>query len=90
VQIIEFTADSLRFVDAVPAQAPANGFVWVLLDRDEFEATLPQLQTAAQHIGGSTLLDLHCQDLASAVHPSHYDYTSVYDHHHLSASGHAN
>ncbi len=79
MQIIEFTADSLRFVDAVPAQAPANGFVWVLLDRDEFEATLPQLQTAAQHIGGSTLLDLHCQDLASAVHPSHYDYTSVYD-----------
>ena len=79
VQIIEFTFDSLRFVDAVPSQAPANGFVWVLLDRDEFEATLPQLQTAAQRIGGSTLLDLHCQDLASAVHPSHYDYTSVYD-----------
>jgi magnesium transporter len=79
VQIIEFTANSLRFVDAVPAQAPANGFVWVLLDRDELEATLPQLQSAAQRIGGSTLLDLHCQDLASAVHPSHYDYTSVYD-----------
>ena len=79
MQIIEFTADSLRFVDAVPNQAPVNGFVWVLLDRDEFEATLPQLQNAAQRIGGSTLLDLHCQDLASAVHPSHYDYTSVYD-----------
>ena len=79
MQIIEFTADSLRFVDAVPSQAPPNGFVWVLLDRDEFEATLPQLQTAAQRMGGSTLLDLHCQDLASAVHPSHYDYTSVYD-----------
>ncbi len=79
MQIIEFTFDTLRFVDAVPAQAPANGFVWVLLDRDELEATLPQLQTAAQGIGGSTLLDLHCQDLGSAVHPSHYDYTSVYD-----------
>ncbi len=79
MQIIEFTFDSLRFVDAVPAQAPANGFVWVLLDRDEFEATLAQLQTAAQGIGGSTLLDLHCQDLGNALHPSHYDYTSVYD-----------
>jgi magnesium transporter len=79
VQIIEFTADSLRFVDTVPAQAPANGFVWVLLDREEFEASLGQLQTAAQGIGGSALLDLHCQDLNSAVHPSHYDYTSVYD-----------
>ena len=79
MQIIEFTFDSLRFVDAVPAHAPANGFVWVLLERDELEATLPQLQTAAQGIGGSPLLYLHCQDLGSAVHPSHYDYTSVYD-----------
>ncbi len=79
MQIIEFTFDSLRFVDAVPTQAPANGFVWVLLDRDEFETTLAQLQTAAQGIGGSTLLDLHCKDLGSAAHPSHYDYTSVYD-----------
>lgn len=79
MQIIEFTADSLRFLDALPTQAPADGFVWVFLDRDEFEAKRPQLQEACQKIGGSALLDLHCQDLASAVHPSHYDYTSVYD-----------
>ena len=79
MQIIEFTADSLRFVDALPAQAPADGFVWVFLDRDEFEAQRLSLQEACQKIGGSALLDLHCQDLASAVHPSHYDYTSVYD-----------
>ena len=79
MQTIEFTADSLRFVDAPPAQPPAEGFVWVFLDRDDFEKYHPQLQQAAQHLGGSPLLDLHCQDLASAVHPSHYDYTSVYD-----------
>ena len=79
MQIIEFTADSLRFVDSVPTQPPADGFVWLLLDRDEFETTRPQLQQAAQRMGGSALLDLHCQDLASAVHPSNYDYTSVYD-----------
>ena len=79
MQIIEFTDDSLRFVDAVPEQLPAEGFVWMLLDREEFEAARPSLQAAAQRIGGSALLDLHCQDLASAVHPSHYDYTSVYD-----------
>lgn len=79
MQIIEFTSDSLRFVDAVPDQPPADGFVWILLDREEFEGARPQLQEAALRLGGSALLDLHCQDLASAVHPSHYDSTSIYD-----------
>jgi magnesium transporter len=79
MQIVEFTADSLRFADSVPAQAPADGFVWIFLDREEFESSLPQLQQAAQQLGGSALLDLHCQDLGNAAHPSHYDYTSVYD-----------
>ena len=79
MQIIEFTDDSLRFVDHVPNQPPADGFVWILLEREEFEGARPALQKAAQDLGGSALLDLHCQDLASAVHPSHYDSTSIYD-----------
>ncbi|MBX3654124.1 MAG: magnesium transporter CorA family protein [Ramlibacter sp.] len=79
MQIIEFTADSLRFVDSIPARAPGDGFVWIFLDRDEFEGQRAQLQQAAHQLGGSTLLDLHCQDLGSPAHPSHYDYTSVYD-----------
>ena len=79
MQIIEFTGDSLRFADTLPAQSPADGFVWVYLDREEFETHRPHLQQAAQSLGGSAILDLHCKDLASAVHPSHYDYTSIYD-----------
>ena len=79
MQIIEFTGDSLRFADTLPAQSPADGFVWVYLDREEFETHRPHLQQAAQSLGGSAMLDLHCKDLASAVHPSHYDYTSIYD-----------
>ena len=79
MQIVEFTADSLRFSDGLPAQAPSDGFVWVFVDREEFESRLPLLQQAAQQLGGSALLDLHCQDLGSAVHPSHYDFTSIYD-----------
>ena len=79
MQIIEFTGDSLRFADALPAQAPAEGFVWVFLDREEFDTHRAGLQQAAQSLGGSAMLDLHCKDLASAVHPSHYDYTSIYD-----------
>ena len=79
MQIIEFTGDSLRFADTLPAQAPAEGFVWVFLDREEFDTHRARLQQAAQSLGGSAMLDLHCKDLASAVHPSHYDYTSIYD-----------
>ena len=79
MQIIEFTADSLRFLDTVPLQPPADGFVWLFLEQHEFEAAHPQLQLAASQLGGSAMLDLHCQDLASPVHPSHYDSTSVYD-----------
>lgn len=79
VQIVEFTADSLRFSDTLPAQAPADGFVWLFLDREEFETHQALLQQAALQLGGSALLDLHNQDLRNPVHPSHYDYTSIYD-----------
>jgi len=79
VHIVEFTAGSLRFADAVPAAAPADGFVWIYLDRADFAQRLPELQDAAQRLGGSPLLDVHAQDLANAAHPSGYDATSVYD-----------
>ncbi|MDO8388822.1 MAG: magnesium transporter CorA family protein [Polaromonas sp.] len=79
MQIVEFTADSLRFSDGLPPAAPSDGFVWVFVDREEFETRLPLLQQAAQQLGGSALLDLHCQDLANPAHPSHYDFTSIYD-----------
>ncbi len=77
--IVEFTAGSLRFVDAVPEQAPADGFVWIYLDRADYVANALALQTAAQRLGGSALLDVHVRDLASDAHPSSYDSTSVYD-----------
>ena len=79
MQIIEFTAESLRFVDAAPAKPPIDGFVWLFMEQHEFEAAQGQIQQAAINLGGSALLDLHCQDLANPVHPSHYDSTSVYD-----------
>lgn len=79
MHIVEFTRGTLRFVDEVPAQAPAEGFVWIYLDREELAAELPRLQDAAARLGGSPLLDLHVKDLANRAHPSHYDYTSVYD-----------
>ena len=79
MNILEFTNGSLRYLDALPDVAPADGFVWVYLDRTDFSRHLPELQSAAQRLGGSPLLELHAQDLGSDVHPSHYDSTSVYD-----------
>ncbi|MBP7565097.1 MAG: magnesium transporter CorA family protein [Burkholderiaceae bacterium] len=79
MQIIEFSPGTLRFVEHLPEQMPAGGFVWIYLDRSAFERELPRLQRAAMRLGGSQLLDLHCADLVNAAHPSHYDYTSIYD-----------
>ncbi len=79
MQIVEFSPGTLRFIDTLPEAAPTGGFIWVFLEREALQQQLPALQQAAQRLGGSTLLDLHCADLANAAHPSHYDYTSVYD-----------
>jgi magnesium transporter len=79
MQILEFTVDSLRFLDAVPDKAPADGFVWIYLDRDDFMKHMDAVQAAAQNLGGSNLHDVHVKVLQNAAHPSHYDYTSIYD-----------
>ncbi len=79
MQIVEFTDASLRFVDTAPDLPPPDGFVWIFLEQDELEAAQGEIQQAALKLGGSALLDLHFQDLASPVHPSHYDSTSIYD-----------
>jgi magnesium transporter len=79
MHIVEFVHGTLRFLEQPPAHAPAAGFVWIYLERESLESELAMLQHAAQHLGGSPLLDLHVRDLANVSHPSQYDYTSVYD-----------
>ena len=79
MNIVEFTAGSLRFLDAVPSQAPGDGFVWIHLERADFAARLPELQAVAQRLGGASLLDVHAKDLANEAHPSGFDGTSIYD-----------
>ncbi|MGA0573044.1 magnesium transporter CorA family protein [Variovorax sp. VNK109] len=79
MQIVEFRPGTLRFSEQIPDVVPEGGFVWIYLERDALDKELPELQLAAQRLGGSHLLDLHNADLANATHPSHYDYTSIYD-----------
>ncbi len=33
MQIVEFTGESLRFVENVPSAAPTEGFVWLFVER---------------------------------------------------------
>ncbi len=79
MNIVEFSGDTLRFLDAVPDAVAPGALLWIYLDRPHFAKHKADVQCACQRLGGSALLDLHCEDLDSAQHPSHYDYTSVYD-----------
>ncbi|HWI83753.1 magnesium transporter CorA family protein [Ramlibacter sp.] len=79
MQIVEFAHGTFRFLEQPPSRAPSAGFVWINLERENLAAELAALQHAAQHLGGSPLLDLHVKDLGNRSHPSHYDYTSIYD-----------
>jgi len=79
VSLVEFKPGTLRFLDHVPAHPPEEGFVWMFLDRKALNSQWSVIQNAALCLGGSCLLDLHCKDLCNENHPSHYDFTSVYD-----------
>ncbi len=79
MQVIEFTQGTLRFLQEPPAQPPAEGFVWLVMEREALEQEMGPLQSAAQALGASPLLDLHVRDLRNPTHPPNYDYTSVYD-----------
>jgi Mg2+ and Co2+ transporter CorA len=79
LQIVEFANETLRLLDAAPAAVPDGGFVWMAVERPDFDVQLPHIQAAAERLGGSMLLDVHLQDLASDVQPTVYDATSIYD-----------
>jgi Mg2+ and Co2+ transporter CorA len=79
MHIVEFTAGTLRFLDQLPHKPPATGFIWIYAERETLDGEIPQIQQAAQKLGGSALLELHLKDLGNRSHPSDYDYTSIYD-----------
>jgi Mg2+ and Co2+ transporter CorA len=60
-------------------QRVPRGFFWLVMTRQSLPESLPEMQRVAQSLGGGMVLDLHCRDLMSEQHPSHYEDTSVYD-----------
>jgi len=65
-----------------PMAAPGaceQGYLWLSLTRDEFRASLAQVQEVLQSLCNTHLVDLHVSDLLNDQLPSRYDYTSQYD-----------
>ena len=79
MRIFQIGAAGTRELDALPAIAPASGFVWISCTHQEFEARFADLQSALQAICGTQLVDLHISDLRNQQLPSRYDYTAQYD-----------
>ncbi|MEJ1172252.1 magnesium transporter CorA family protein [Variovorax sp. CCNWLW235] len=63
----------------VPGACAAHGYLWISLTRDEFRASLTEVQQILQSLCLTQLVDLHVADLLNDQLPSHYDYTSQYD-----------
>jgi len=63
----------------VPGACGASGYLWISLTRDEFRASLAEVQQILQTLCLTQLVDLHVADLLNDQLPSHYDYTSLYD-----------
>ena len=79
MRIFHIQGDQFTELPALPDAAPAGGYLWVGIARDEFGASNGALQSALQRWTGGQLVDLHVSDLLNAQLPSNFDYTSWYD-----------
>ena len=79
MRIFHIHSSGVTELPELPAQPPAQGFLWIAVARPAFQARLLEIQSALQNLVGLQLVDLHVSDLLNAQLPSHYDYTSQYD-----------
>ena len=79
MRIFHIHSSGVQELTALPAQMPAQGFLWIACARPAFQARLAEIQGGLQALIGLQLVDLHVSDLLNAQLPSHYDYTSQYD-----------
>jgi magnesium transporter len=84
MRIFEISGSQVREHDAlaplaVPGACAPESYLWLSLTREEFKASLAEVQRLLQMLSGTQLVDLHVADLLNDQLPSHYDYTSIYD-----------
>lgn len=71
--------DTIKELDDWPDIWPAEGFLWVVSGRREFEVQCASIQAQLQLRAGGSLVDPHVSDLLNPQLPSQFDYTSWYD-----------
>ena len=79
MRIFHIHSSGAEELSSLPAQLPAQGFLWIACARPAFHDRLAEIQGRLQSLVGLQLVDLHVSDLLNAQLPSHYDYTSQYD-----------
>ena len=79
MRIFHIQGDQFTELQTLPDAAPATGYLWVGIARDEFQTSSATLQSVLQRWTGGQLVDLHVSDLLNPQLPSHFDYTSWYD-----------
>jgi magnesium transporter len=65
--------------EALPAELPEQGFVWIACSRSAFETEFASIQSVLERLTGQGLVDLHVSDLLNAQLPSHFDFSAHYD-----------
>lgn len=79
MRIFHVQGDRFLELEALPAELPAQGFVWISCAQTEFGQRVAAVQERLQAWTGGQLVDLHVSDLLNPQLPSHFDYTSWYD-----------
>ncbi|UCU99554.1 magnesium transporter CorA family protein [Acidovorax radicis] len=79
MRIFHIHSNGAQELSFLPAEMPAQGFIWIACARPAFHDRLAEIQGRLQSLVGLQLVDLHVSDLLNAQLPSHYDYTSQYD-----------
>ena len=63
----------------LPSELPADGFVWIAVERETLRTQFATLQARLAHWTGVPLLELHVSDLLNEQLVSHCDNTQAYD-----------
>jgi magnesium transporter len=79
MRIFHIQGDQFGELQTLPDTAPPTGYLWVGIERAEFEHSVATLQAALQRWTGGQLVDLHVSDLLNRQLRSNFDYTSWYD-----------
>ena len=79
MRVLHVEPERITELDALPAQLPTTGFVWIGSARREFELRIAEIQGRLHDWDCGALVDLHVSDLLNNQLPSHFDTTSWYD-----------